>query len=203
LHNKRTPKILYLIRHGQSTHNAYAEQHPGDQFVDPYFFDAPLSPFGERQVQELKEKANALHPELIVVSPLSRALVTCLHSFGDRGIPIVVNHLCREKVENACDIGRPARVLQKEFPQFDFSMLPNIWWYTNGLNVTEDNYQQLFRDNRYTEPLESVKRRVEEFKEWLRKRPETTIVIVGHSNFFLQFSGVFLKNCEVLQYVLS
>jgi hypothetical protein len=68
-------------------------------------------------------------------------------------IPILVNHLCREKVENACDIGRPVSVLKNEFPQFDFSRVPNIWWFTNEHVVTEENYQTIFKEHRYTEPL--------------------------------------------------
>jgi hypothetical protein len=42
-------KTLYLIRHAQSTHNAYAEQH-SQAFSDPYLFDAVLSPLGSNLI---------------------------------------------------------------------------------------------------------------------------------------------------------
>jgi hypothetical protein len=53
-HTLKSSKTLYLIRHGQSTHNAYAEQHKGEPFVDPYFFDSPLSPVGNVSLRTLE-----------------------------------------------------------------------------------------------------------------------------------------------------
>ena len=53
-------KVVYLIRHGQSTFNAAYEQ----TGVDPMLFDAPLSALGVRQVaaegSEKKEKMPVL-----------------------------------------------------------------------------------------------------------------------------------------------
>ena len=48
-------KVVYLIRHGQSTFNAaYARDG-----VDPMLFDAPLSALGRRQVATLRDAALA------------------------------------------------------------------------------------------------------------------------------------------------
>lgn len=48
-------KVVYLIRHGQSTFNAAYEQ----TGVDPMLFDAPLSALGVRQVAELGRSLRA------------------------------------------------------------------------------------------------------------------------------------------------
>jgi len=41
--------------------------------------------------------------------------------------------------------------------------------------------------------------RIAQFREWLASRPESVIVVVGHSNFFKYYLGMSekLKNCEV------
>jgi broad specificity phosphatase PhoE len=46
--------------------------------------------------------------------------------------------------------------------------------------------------------------RVAKFREWLQDRPESAIVVVGHSNFFRHFLGASSKmsNCEVKKIVL-
>jgi broad specificity phosphatase PhoE len=74
-----TKKTVYLIRHAQSTHNEFAlTWKETDQWADPMHVDAKLSKLGQSQVEQLREKAKELTDiELIVVSPLSRALITC------------------------------------------------------------------------------------------------------------------------------
>jgi len=44
-----------------------------------------------------------------------------------------------------------------------------------------------------------VSHRVGSLRQWIRTRPESRIAIVGHSNFFLEFTGLAekLKNCEI------
>jgi len=46
------PKRLYLIRHAESAHNAYALTNPG---VDPYLWDAPITEeLGREQIAQLR-----------------------------------------------------------------------------------------------------------------------------------------------------
>lgn len=137
-------KVLYLIRHGQSTFNAaYAASG-----IDPMLFDAPLSELGERQVAELNASLTAAEaetdgeggggdggderrgnglmspmPEVVLTSPLTRALQTALGSFEGTGVPLEVLPDLREHLTESCDVGRPVRNLVADFPSVSFSTL--------------------------------------------------------------------------------
>jgi broad specificity phosphatase PhoE len=200
-------KQLYLIRHGESTHNVFAEQNHSEE--DPFFWDAVLSDKGMQQVEALKKKVAALAVDLVVCSPLTRAIQTCLGAFGDRSLPLLLVEISREKIENACDIGKPLSQLRLEFPQFDFSFMFNeIWWFVPERlqgKVTVENFKEIFEKDHYREPEELLSQRVKDLKQWLLKRPEKRIAIVGHSNFLREFLGVREKmpNCHVEPYTLT
>jgi broad specificity phosphatase PhoE len=126
------------------------------------FGECSLSDLGRQQVKALGERVKAEKldevVELIVVSPLTRAIKTALGAFDPKKIPFYVTDLAREGQENACDLGRPRSVLQELYPDFQFGDFEEIWWAT-GPNVpgghaavNKDNYQQIFRDYRYEEP---------------------------------------------------
>eukprot|EP01126_Amoeba_proteus_P065098 TRINITY_DN919_c0_g1_i9.p1 TRINITY_DN919_c0_g1~~TRINITY_DN919_c0_g1_i9.p1 ORF type:complete len:108 (+),score=17.98 TRINITY_DN919_c0_g1_i9:143-466(+) len=79
-------KTVFLVRHGESEHNAVCVI-PGkeeEEEEDPFFFDSCLSQKGRQQVQELaaKVKASNLRPKIVITSPLSRALETAVGGFG-------------------------------------------------------------------------------------------------------------------------
>lgn len=79
-----SPKLCVMIRHGEST----AQVAGGSLRRSAAYLDAPLSPDGENQARSLAQLRPV--PDLIVVSPLTRALQTaCLacESFGD--VPIL------------------------------------------------------------------------------------------------------------------
>eukprot|EP01122_Echinamoeba_exundans_P012888 TRINITY_DN5516_c0_g1_i1.p1 TRINITY_DN5516_c0_g1~~TRINITY_DN5516_c0_g1_i1.p1 ORF type:complete len:233 (-),score=39.99 TRINITY_DN5516_c0_g1_i1:59-712(-) len=205
-------KKIYLIRHGQSKHNeaenawraTRGTTEDEERFPDPLFFDAELSSAGHEQTVDLHKRVNETlaHAELVVISPLSRAIQTFMAGFQSlrQNIPIHVHPLCREKVENACDIGRPVSELKAAFPELSFEHLEPIWWYTESSDITEDNFRDLWASGkRYEEPEDYLNSRIESFRQWLKERPEQNIVVVGHSNFFRKFTGMKTKlaNCEI------
>ena len=141
-------KVVYLIRHGQSTFNAAYEQ----TGVDPMLFDAPLSALGVRQVAELARSLRAsadgsvyndedddggddddgsgrAHdrfnpmPQVVLVSPLTRALQTAVGAFEGLGIKVEVLPDLRERLTESCDVGRQTDELRRDFPSVDFSSL--------------------------------------------------------------------------------
>jgi len=197
-------KQLYLIRHGESLHNFFARQTPGK---DPYYWDATLSEIGREQVQGLRDRVSSLDVEIVVVSPLTRALLTCLGAFGNRSLPIMVNPMCREKLENACDIGTPKDQIINQFPNIDWTLLENdVWWYVpDHVAITVDNYKDTFTSSRWREPDTVVANRVSMFKSWLLKRKETKIAVVAHSSFLKAFLGAteLMPNCHVEPFVLE
>jgi len=152
-------KTLFLIRHAQSMHNAYQIDHP-QQKTDPYIFDAGISPEGRRQLIPLKENAKSLQVEVVICSPLTRAMQTCKAAFGDKNVQVIVSPLCTEKLENACDIGRSVAELKADFPNFDFSNVEHdVWWYVPSEFKTVENkynYQELFRRHHYQESCNKI-----------------------------------------------
>jgi glucosyl-3-phosphoglycerate phosphatase len=96
------PEYIYLIRHGQSTFNALFDLNP----VDPLHFDARLSQLGIGQVTAARQAASEIPVDLVVVSPLTRAIQTAVGLFGDANIPMIITDLHRERLEHSCDVGR-------------------------------------------------------------------------------------------------
>eukprot|EP01128_Nolandella_sp_AFSM9_P007432 TRINITY_DN4071_c0_g1_i1.p1 TRINITY_DN4071_c0_g1~~TRINITY_DN4071_c0_g1_i1.p1 ORF type:complete len:211 (-),score=57.95 TRINITY_DN4071_c0_g1_i1:171-803(-) len=191
-------KRIHLIRHGESTHNLACEGIPKEKQVDPYEWDADLSPTGEKQVKELAGAVGDLKPDLIISSPLTRALKTTYGAFGD--VPVLVQPIAREGVENACDIGTPKPLLTPNWEKRGATfgeVAQDLWWYAPVENHTIDNYQQLFREQRWEEPHEEVVARTLELEKWILQRPEKEIVVVGHSSFIKAWTGMDRKLANV------
>ena len=126
--------------------------------------------------------------------------------------------------EAACDWGNYPHDLAQEYPQFDFSSVPKVWWYhPHGVlpppvwtSESKSAYWQQVCKHRlqdgFIEPMDDFVQRVQEFKVWIRNRKESKFLLFGHHDFFdvlttelsadgIQF-GKSLKNCEVFTYHL-
>lgn len=196
---KLPPKTIYLVRHGQSTHNAHAFAERGVDLNDACYIDAELTDLGVQQAKEIAPEIGTLNPELIVTSPMRRAIQTCLYATSDlpKGIPIAVNQHCRERLAYSCDIGSPASALEQLFPLLDFGSLEpkEAWWWTkegkpgsveNSLQLLQKYSPGAYKD---VESKANVIDRVNKFRTWLLKRPETRIIIFAHGVFLTQFQG--------------
>ncbi len=181
-----TTKTILCIRHGESTFNRAWRTTP----VDPLHFDAPLSEDGHEQVRQARPAVAALPVEIVIVSPLTRALQTAVGLFDGHphAPPMLVAHLARERVENSCDVGRPPAQLAAEFPMLDVAHLDDVWWHAEG----EPDERGIC-----VEPLEAVDARVARFRAFLLERPERVIAVVAHGTFFYHLTGRHLANCEV------
>jgi len=104
-------KIL-LIRHGQSTFNAHYEA----TGQDPGHFDARLTELGHHQAKDAGKRLEGEQVDLVITSPLSRAIQTGLNIFGHRDIPFHITCRHRERVESSGDVGRSPRELKQDFP---------------------------------------------------------------------------------------
>ena len=177
---------IYCIRHGESTFNA-AHRATG---LDPMHFDAPLTEAGREQVAAARESLREIPFELVVTSPLTRALQTTAGLFGDHPArpPILVEVLHRECQESSCDVGRAPAILAAEFPDFRLDHLPEIWWHADGVEDARGFH---------VEPRDLFHGRVSAFRDWLRARPERVVAVVGHGTFFARLTGRWLANCEV------
>lgn len=181
---------VFLIRHGQSTFNAAFEA----TGADPMLFDAPLSAVGLEQIERARgQVASIPKPDVILSSPLTRALQTTLGLFGNCDVPITVSALHRERLEYSCDVGRPPKALATEFPSLRFDHLEDLWWHNgaeseHGISV---------------EPLDDFFGRVDRFAAWMRSQRNKTIVVVGHGSFFRKLTGYEFENCEIRPWQIS
>jgi broad specificity phosphatase PhoE len=184
-------RTVHLLRHAQSAFNeVYAEGDP-----DPMLFDAPLSALGQAQVAEARAAFRDLRFDLIIVSPLTRALQTATGIFGDHDAPMQVEALHREYLENSCDVGRHKRALADDFPGLGFDHLDESWWYRGA-----EDHNHVDSPVIVQEPMDRFFDRVEAFRASLLARPEDRVLVVGHATFFRHFcGGRMFANCELAE----
>ncbi len=185
-----TDQTILCIRHGESTFNA---RYRNDN-VDPMLFDAPLSERGHAQVEAARLRLRGTPVDVVITSPLTRALQTSLGIFADHPSKpaIVVETGHRERLESSCDRGRAPAELLIDFPQVALHHLPATWWYAEG----DPDERGI-----HVEPLDVMLARLETFAAAIKARPEPVIAIVGHATFFHHLTGRWLDNCEVVQWV--
>ena len=185
-------KSILCIRHGESTFNAAWRETP----VDPLYYDAPLSETGIAQVRRARTSVRDFPVELVITSPLTRALQTTAGLFEAHPMtpPILVEALLRERVENSCDIGRSANHLAAAFPSFDVAHLGEVWWHVDGAK----DFRGIC-----VEPVPVVEARASVFRTLLLARPERFIAVVGHGTFLSYLTGRSLANCETAELSLG
>jgi glucosyl-3-phosphoglycerate phosphatase len=196
---------VFLIRHGQSAFNAaveeikqaaglldQAEVHKRFEELrrNPAHRDAPLSELGHRQAAEASGKARSLSVDLVLVSPLTRALQTAQALFGDSVFSMEASHLHAERLFSSCDVGRSPADLAIDFPGINFTHLDDVWWHTGE----DANGGFAF------EPDDAFQARVSRYNAALAKRPEQRIAVVGHGLFFEAVCGRHLDNCEIFPF---
>jgi broad specificity phosphatase PhoE len=203
----RTGKTITFIRHGESKYNEWAKNPMTwitlQRLKDPMIFDAALSEVGLQQVRDLASRGiGTSEPvELVVTSPLTRAIQTATGVFSPDEYKYVVSELHTEIMDTACDVGRVPSELKTDFPKLDFSQLPEIWWYhPDDTNDQRSGTRAIVKETRAM-----AQARVDKFREWLRQRPEKHIVVVGHSAFFKLFlnESSKLPNCGVRTFTLK
>lgn len=208
-------KTVYLVRHGQSTHNAHALAAQGADLNDPRYIDAPLTALGEAQARALAPelRAAALPIELVVTSPLIRATQTCLLACAASGLPNpVVSPLCAEYLAFSGDIGSPVDHLQRVFPALDYALVPQgAWWWSPddapeksqaaSLALLRKHPVGAYKD---CEPKAAFLKRVNDFRVWLLERPEKTIIVFAHGVFLTHLvdDGTRFRNAEVKKWKL-
>ena len=177
------PRKVLLVRHGEGTHNVRAQRWGGG---NPYnTLDPSLTVAGLGQAKELAQDPRLADPELLVVSPLSRAVETAAAAFGEQPrCRTVLTPLHSERWSALCDQGRSKSELAELHPFVrsweGFGQMPEDWTPTQSSDA------------------EWQRTRVPAFVAWLKEQPESRIVVVGHGAYFAPLlGGKHLKNCEV------
>jgi broad specificity phosphatase PhoE len=194
-------QILHLVRHGHSLHNELFHKIGVQAFRIPATIDSPLTQEGYLQSIELGQSwQKKKEIELVLVSPLTRTLETCMNIFGDTEIPIISQEFLREYPigEDTCNKRSSLSLLKNRFPKIDFQ-----------LDVDRDT---LWKED-YKENMIELEQRLEKMITYLQRRPEKNIAIIGHSSFFGQFKDNHigylengdeeLKHCYPYEFILD
>jgi len=161
--------------------------------------DPRLNQTGRDQAQALRERLKIEAPaggyDLVVVSPLSRAIETAHIVFRGLSARFIITPEQTEtaKLElGSAQLGRSLPELTADFPflsEWDCSMLqPERNWKSGGAG--------------WMHPL-VAEERVSHFKTWLHWLKEEKVVVVGHSGVLDPICGKKIGNCELTQHQFS
>mmetsp|Transcript_19012 Transcript_19012/g.41197 ORF Transcript_19012/g.41197 Transcript_19012/m.41197 type:complete len:349 (+) Transcript_19012:45-1091(+) len=211
-------KIVHFQRHGQGLHNEIYKQwtektgEPLDlsetdpkknPFLQDHVIDAALTQKGRDQCAEQRSAASNLEGvELVIVSPLIRAIETAHITFEDhlpyklpRQVKWIAHDGIREELGTLlCNKRRPLSETSLEFPEVDYSYLPG---YGNGNDdvVWNNHAEKTSNDDGIPkrETTVDMSHRAYNFLvNFLHWRKEKEIVVVGHSAWLLAMTGAVL-----------
>lgn len=169
---------LYVMRHGQTDWNisGLVQGHS----------DIPLNEVGEAQALSKKDYFNTLPVDLIITSPLKRAVRTAELISSDKNVPIVI--------DNA--------ITERSMGELEGLNSGNIDY--NLVNSSTENYQGV-------EAFSELCNRVHPFLEKL-KNQDKNVLLVTHGGTSRAIEAYFrgtkdyrehfprLKNCEIKEY---
>lgn len=168
---------VYIVRHGEVMHNALKQYNATDEDLNQY---------GIEQANELKEKIKDMKFDVIISSPLKRAVHTAEIITENN---IIIDSRLKERNPGSLS-GQSLSVTNRE----------EYWnYYTTIQYGTSENIQEFFK-------------RVYNFLDELKTKNYESVLIVAHSGVSKAFSGYFegindglflnrgLKNCEIKEY---
>lgn len=156
--SKPPEKIVYFVRHGQSEGN-----------VAPVFqsLDSPLNDLGKKQAERIAQRISKLSFQAMIVSPLMRTKQTAEAITELTGVGPEFSDLFVERI-------KPSRIVGKPYGHDESEKICRAWersLYTSGMRVEDgENYDDLVV--RATQAL-----------EFLKNRPEKSLVVVTHGYF--------------------
>lgn len=172
---------VYIARHGQVPHNVQKQYNNENQ---------DLTELGIEQAKELSKKISNIDYELIISSPLIRAIHTA-EIINVKNKPIIIDNRLEER--NPGDLnGKPISYTNRE----------EYWDFNSKIQYgTSENMKDFFY-------------RIFEFLDDLKTRDYESVLIVAHSGVSKAFSAYFqgindgkflkhgLNNCEIKEYEL-
>lgn len=140
-----------------------------EEYKNWAWYDSRLTDTGKEQAATLKPKLEGVRIDVVLTSPLSRAIQT-----GLIGIPAGPKFVVEDRVRerngtHPCDKRRSVSELRADFPELDVS----------SIEASEE-------DPSWTparEPMEDLIRRAEEMLTVLKDRPEQHIAVTTHNDW--------------------
>jgi probable phosphoglycerate mutase len=184
--------LLFTVRHGLTELNR--DKRVGGRY------DAPLIEEGRRQAREANGSFDGTHFDVVISSPLSRALETAEIIAGVRREEIVVEDGCTERSFGEMEGLTPTQVRER-LPQVRYVRIGHVDYSLNppGGETFEQLHERARRFLERTLELHGGKR----------------ILLFGHENFLQQLHGVIhglgpmksleraILNCELNQFCLD
>lgn len=177
--------------------NEYLEENDGGEhpsFKDPLFYDTELTEQGVSEAREAASTAAGLQPvpQLIVSSPLQRALHTADLTFPNTCTPRLALSLARERTYFSSDVGQPRCDLERQWPHWSFDGVPdNIWWLDHS--EEKGDPQAIIKESK-----EHFQERMKALQRYLCNRSEDCIALVTHRDVIENLAGTSPKNCQFL-----
>ena len=172
---------IYLVRHRQVNHNLrriYSRE------------DEDLNETGISEAYELKENISNISYDIIISSPLKRAVQTA-NIINKYNKEIIIDERLRERDPGSLS-GKSLEITNRE----------EYWNYYSKIQYgTSENIREFFN-------------RVKDFLDDLKTKDYESVIIVAHSGVSKAFYGYFngindgkflnlgLNNCEVKEYIL-
>jgi broad specificity phosphatase PhoE len=186
---ERQIKTFYFVRHAQGIHNE-AESTFGTthweavEAKSEQYFDAKLTEFGRNQtkllfdsITKMQQSTPTLKFDLLIVSPLSRAIETAQIAFqplfDNPNFPIYSHEMIRETIgRHYCDKRRSVTELKQLYPRINFSE-PGA--FSSDFDLLWDANE---RETQKQTQLRAIK-----FLNWCFDRfpDEKHILVTGHS----------------------
>lgn len=187
---------VLFVRHAQGWHNKDEAELPNWDAdgvgLTPKYRDARLTPEGLRQAAALRRRLNetqAAPPDVVVVSPLHRAIQTASLAFAAHPRRFVATELARERIAyHTCDWRSPRAALAAEYAHVDFGLV-------------EHDDDVMWAEAKEVEPTAMASTRCQEralaLLCWLRRRPERRIGVVSHWVFLKHLFSLFPEHPEL------
>lgn len=194
-------KILVLMRHGEAKHNTFEREYAQSKDVprekangdDDYPVDPMLTGKGcgqmlnvSRRTATFFNKSTGLQPNLVVVSPLRRAIQSAIISFPTYtpqtsllNTPSWICHpACMEQANgNKSEFVSSVKDLKEAFPGIDFNLFEDCLIDGNVDELNGKAKVPLF------ESKMDLMKRTDEFLSWIKEREERVIVVSSHATW--------------------
>lgn len=195
-------KVLHLIRHGEGFHNVAGRKNH-DNYKSWEFEDAHLTDFGWEQAKAVQQhiREHNIRTDVVIVSPLTRALETAVGCFGNHGPPLNgTPPLMLEVTEQPGVRSAHPAVGSEGCPPFVCYELcrEHLGVHPCDRRLPVATKQQMFPavdfsllsdeedvlwSPEHRETRSEIQARGRLFMEQVMARPETHIAIVSHSSF--------------------
>ncbi|KAL7914500.1 phosphoglycerate mutase family protein [Trichoderma velutinum] len=179
--------VIYLIRHAEAEHNISKDFSQRDP---------PLTPAGFEQASSLaKTFPDPSSIAVVLTSPLKRTLQTTLAGFshilaingvgGQNGSArLIIDRDLQERSDLPCDTGSERAILEKTFPNLDFTVLDTDWFVKTGTYAADDT-SVILRARIFREKLWNITKSIQTDQPSSSQR---AIVVVTHGVFMQYLS---------------